>query len=266
MSAADDDDLPVLTQVLRIGNGRPPRFAAHHADRAASGIPPDARSAAVRAADGESSWPHPLVIGSDAEPDVDASIDGSHDPTSRVDAAAGFDLEHAVHGVDGAAPASADTVADPRRIDLRDDVFLRSAPTDVAFSGRIDQPPLVVRHDGVHAAGPDNAVAPNAASVAASRDVPLVFRDPPSTTSAEADATFAMQVRDRVLRELSGRLDTELDARIAQTLHAALESALARLQTDLRIELAEALRDVVGNAVDDAIARLPARSAYDDPA
>jgi hypothetical protein len=97
-----------------------------------------------------------------------------------------------------------------------------------------------------------------------SRDVPLVFSDPYAPTWHDPDATLALRVRNSVLQELSGRIDTELDARIAQTLHAGLETALAQLQTSLRIELGEALRDVVGNAVDEAIRRLGDPSRAND--
>jgi hypothetical protein len=74
----------------------------------------------------------------------------------------------------------------------------------------------------------------------------------------EDPAAFAAQVRDAVLENVSGRIDTELDARIAQAIHAEVETALARLQGSLRAQLSEAFKDVVGRAVDEEIARLAA--------
>ena len=65
------------------------------------------------------------------------------------------------------------------------------------------------------------------------------------------------RVRESVLDDLSTRIDTELDARIAQAMHAEVETAIAQLQVHLRDHLTLALRDVVARAVDDAIARVP---------
>jgi len=80
-------------------------------------------------------------------------------------------------------------------------------------------------------------------------DTPIVF------ASADLDA-LAVRVRDAVLAGLSTRIDTELDARIAQVMHAELETALAQLQGNLRSHLTDALRDLVARAVDEQIARI----------
>lgn len=214
--SAEDDDLPVLTQVLRTGNGEPPAADDAGAERRpVSGSSIHLRFDDVDHPDDTPGWPRALVIGNDPDVNEDAAASEPHA-----------------------------TVADPRRIDLlHHDVFLRTAPTDAQSVERFDEPPLVERLavDGDATIG---------------RDVPLVFRDRTAIAAREAEATFALRIRDSVLQELSARIDTELDARIAQTLHAGLETALAHLQTSLRVELAEALRDVVGHAVDDAVARV----------
>lgn len=77
----------------------------------------------------------------------------------------------------------------------------------------------------------------------------------------DSDA-MAARVRDAVLDDLAQRIDTELDARLAQSVTAQLESALAGLQSGLRASLNDALRDVVRRAVDDEIARV--RDPRDD--
>lgn len=253
--STEDDDLPVLTQVLRTGSGQVPmamhgRAHSREYDWEAPGASLDFGVDARQDPEGEPTWPRALVIGSDPEPRDRGRIGESRDRPATDDAPSPDRADTA------AGPASSQSmsasnmsVADPRRIDLRDnDVFLRTAPTDTVFADLIDEPPLVAR-DGARQVGD---VGEATSSMMASRDVPLAFRE----QTSERDASFARRVRDSVLDELSSRIDTELDARIAQTLHAELETALAHLQTRLRAELAEALRDVVGRAVDDAVRRL----------
>ncbi len=72
-----------------------------------------------------------------------------------------------------------------------------------------------------------------------------------------------MELRESLLRDLSDRIDVELDARIAQALHSELEVALAQLQDRLREQLAKGLRDVVHRAVDQEMARLKDARAHD---
>jgi|GEM_PF-2240987 len=210
----DDDELPILTQVLRTGSGHAPAL-----DRVAHGEPvaSDARI--------EPSFGRALVIGSDAE-------DDDLPPSYQADAA-----------------------RDAHRIDLKsNDVFLRTAPTHEAFTDAIDEPDLLASMS--LDVGPDafTTVAPAA---------PGSFTHRPLLAHADADPAFAAEIREAVLDDLSSRIDTELDARIAQTLHAGLEAAIAQLQVSLRAELAEALRDVVGHAVDDAIRRARPSSSID---
>ena len=266
---SDDDDLPVLTQVLRTGGRLPAPGGDHPDDWTPAGASTDRHGDAHDDPGGEPEWPRALVIGSDAEPHEDGGSELRDWPVTQEPAV--FRNGHAAANTSGAGAFfdAMPTAADPRRIDLRDnDVFLRTSPTGTAFGGLFDEPPLVVRHtdavdEGAGAGAPAAADASTASSAIVSRDVPLVFRQAPSSGPA-LDATFALRVRDSVLQELSGRIDTELDARVAQTLHAELETALAHLQNTLRVELAEALRDVVGHAVDDAIRRLDTSSRIDD--
>ena len=211
----EDDDLPVLTQVLRTGSGLAPAVDRVFLDAA---VPNDARV--------EPSFPRALVIGNEAE-------DDDLPPSYRAEA-----------------------IADPRRIDTKsNDVFLRTAPTDDAYDESIDEPHFLAHAPpGETDAYTTIPPATPATPASSSRHSPIA--------RADVDAAFAAQIRDAVLDDLSSRIDTEFDARIAQTLHAGLEAALAQLQASLRAELAEALRDVVGRAVDDAIRRtLPSPSA-----
>jgi hypothetical protein len=214
----DDDELPILTQVLRTGSGHPAALARVAPAAAAAAAEPDARV--------EPSFARALVIGSDPEDD------------------------------DLPASYKADAIADPRRIDLKsNDVFLRSAPTHEAFTDTIDEPDLLA------STALDDE--PDAFTTVASVE-PGSFGRRPLIIHAEADPQFAARIREAVLDDLSSRIDTELDARIAQTLHAGLEAAIAQLQVSLRAELAEALRDVVGHAVEDAIRRTRPASPSDD--
>ena len=271
---SDDDDLPVLTQVLRTGGRLPAPTGDHPGDWMPARASVDRRDDTHDDPGSEPEWPRALVIGSDADADAHEDVDSEVREWPVTQESAVFRNGHATANPSGAGAFfdAMPTAADPRRIDLRDnDVFLRTSPTGTAFSGLFDEPPLVVRQadavdEGAGAVAPAAAEASTdstASSAMVSRDVPLTFRQAPSSAPV-LDATFALRVRDSVLQQLSGRIDTELDARIAQTLHAELETALAHLQNTLRIELAEALRDVVGHAVDDAIRRLDASSPIDD--
>ena len=76
----------------------------------------------------------------------------------------------------------------------------------------------------------------------------------PDERRLQDPSEIARRVRDAVLDGLGARIDTELDARIAQAIHAEVEAAFAQLQVQLRAHLAAALRDVVGRAVDEEIA------------
>ncbi len=102
-------------------------------------------------------------------------------------------------------------------------------------------------HDGLHGVRTHAFDEPEFATVA-----------PPVAARQEDPVLFAERVRDAVLENLSARIETELDARVAQAIHAEVETALAQLQSNLRSQVAEALRDVVGRAVDEEISRLRA--------
>ena len=205
----DDDDLPVLTQILRTGNAHPdavplPRPQARSADSL------DPRTVA------DAPWPSdPLVIG--------------HEPPRAIEdyLAPSFDVSPPVF---------------PADVDDDHQAPVEPQPAD-AFV-------LSQDHDAPQALGlafdePEYAVAPPAESV------------------RHDSAAFAQQVRDVVLENLSARIDTELDARVAQAIRVEVETALGQLQANLRTQLAEAMKDVVGRAVDEEIARLAAQRSAD---
>ena len=75
-------------------------------------------------------------------------------------------------------------------------------------------------------------------------DQPRDRRQGTDDVSLQRLASITSSVRDSVLVALQTRIDTELDARIAQALHREVETAIAQLQDKLRDGLTEALRDV----------------------
>ena len=205
----DDDDLPVLTQILRTGNADPAAPPAPRlGERTVDALDPRTVADATRPAD-------QLVIG--------------HEPPRESD--------------DYLAPS-----------------FHVSPP---AFPA--DEPDTDHEHRESHAADPfvlsQDHDAPQALGL--SFDEPAYSVDAPAAASHERTAAFATTVRDAVLDDLSARIETELDARIAQAIHSEVETALAQLQSNLRTHLAEALKDVVGRAVDEEIARLAAERPAD---
>jgi hypothetical protein len=207
----DDDDLPVLTHVLRTGDGRMPRslmtpvdddsyvdeFGIHHFEEA-----PLTRQ---------------IVIGHDPQQPADdldgATINGEFVPTTSV------------------------PVADPRH--AHRDPFRLSQDIDAGHGHiePIDEPHLI--------------------GDAHERDAGPVLIDRPIDFAKPIDsALMATRLRDSIITNLASRIDMELDARIAQVLHAEIESALAQLQANLRSHLTEALRDVVAKAVGEELARM----------
>ena len=201
----DDDDLPVLTQILRTGNVRP-----SPEDQAPTSV--ESRAAQHEAMSAEDTlMADQLVIGHDEHHE----IEGYLTPSFHVSSA---DHAHEVHAEDDAHHAH------------QPDAF------------RLSQD-----HDGPHGARSGAFDEPEIATIAAPADAPQ-----------EDPAVFAERVRAAVLENLSARIETELDARVAQAVHAEVETALAQLQANLRSHVAEALRDVVGRAVDEEIARLRA--------
>ncbi|MEO8936502.1 MAG: hypothetical protein ABI277_07400 [Burkholderiaceae bacterium] len=203
----NDDDLPVLTQVLRTGSGR----------REAS-IPPPVESPddALDVRPVEETWmAERLAIGNEPARRVDDY------PTQPSDRVVG---PHVMHDASGLHEA--DSLQPPQE------------------------------HDARHAVEAEGGTfgASHMYEAAGSRALdPRVTPIPP-----EDLASLALRVRDAVLDDLRTRIDTELDARIAQVMHAEVETALAQLQVNLRTHLTEALRDVVQRAVDEEVARLTA--------
>lgn len=210
----EDDDLPVLTQVLRIGGGRAVVAGDAHAF---SESPPD-----------EIPPNDELVIGS--EPHHESAPDASptiavdavaRDRESTADSATHATIEHATH-----------STADPTVHVIEPAAHATTEPTAHSM--------------------------PEHASLQATSPLIVPFMDPVDTSPSRPEIALtdaSARVREAVLNDLSARIDTELDARIAQTLRAELETALGSLQVKLREELADAMRDVVRRAVDEELAR-----------
>lgn len=205
----DDDDLPVLTQILRTG-------VADRTDTRSR-----ARPFAVDALD-------PRKV-ADA-PWLTDQLDIGHAPTHEIEPYLNPSFDVVLPAFPDERPDANEATEEPR-------------PSD-AFG-------LSQDHD-----------APQALGIA--YDEPEYSVDPPADTPAEVQVeapredptVFAERVRDAVLDTLGTRIDTELDARVAQAIRVEVETALAQLQANLRTHLAEALKDVVGRAVDEEIARL----------
>ena len=248
----DDDDLPILTDILRLGD-----------PSAAKAAPPTAVASAIR--------PAPVVAESDADPELldepllaDALVVGAG-PAPRL----GDGLDEYL-----ATPRTWDDAGPPSKISASMAADLAAPPItgtgapgqahetastgdrdalDPRRSFRLDEPPLL----GSPMAGADATESTLPVRVASLPDpaAPETIDKTPSRPLSDADrASIAERVRETVLNDVAMRVDVELDARIAQALHAEIETALGGLQARLREQLADALRDVVGRAVDDALA------------
>ncbi len=161
-----------------------------------------------------------LVIGSEAPP-ADERADGVAPPVVVEDVPS--------TPSEGAADATdAPSVAALPSTDVADDAAVDEVrePTSVDRTSTTD-PPL----------------ADEAALVDASKPPPA------------DDAASAARWREAVLDDLAGRIDTELDARLAPAMRTAGGNARAGRQVELREHLGDALRDVVRRAVDDEMAR-----------
>lgn len=223
----DDDDLPVLTQILRTGSGVRVATTPHDED-GATGLD-------VRPVSGLSiatSYAAPL---DSPEADV-ASAHDEDDATGTGAAVDGVDAADA-----GASNGHPDTGA---HADARPDAFVLPQDHDVALPH------------------PSPRIVLDEPALALSNEAPAAAPDPvePARPDTSADHWHAVseRVRTMVLDDLGPRIDTEFDARIAQAMHAEIETALAHLQGALRDHVAHALRDVVGRAVDAEVARLRA--------
>ena len=195
----EDDDLPVLTQVLRVGSGA----AGTGPLRAAGDAPADA---ITESSIDEMLLADQLVIGTEPHVGLEPYIPLTT-PLSDAGTADGESLS------------------------------LPPAPAlIVPFVEPLDAP--------AHSHG-DPVVA---SGEGAAMDTPI-----PAPLDTEA---LAVRIRESVLNDLAARIDTEFDARIAQTLRAEVEAALASLQANLREQLADAVRDVVRRAVEDQMAGL----------
>ncbi len=215
----DDDDLPLLTHVLRTADGHAPSTLPRSGHLGHDDFDFD-----IHAFDETPPADPRIVIGNDGAP---ATRDATGADGARSEGAAAI-----------GSPADAPIVADPRHqapdaFRLVQDVDDHGAPPPMP----IDEPAFVPSRTslGLDAAAPD---------VDGSIDFSL--------------PTVAERVREAVLERVSQRIDTELDARIAQAIHAEVETALAQLQHSLRLHLGDALRDVVAKAVDEEVARIGA--------
>lgn len=195
----ENDDLPVLTQVLRVGSGA----AGVGPLRAPGDAPADA---VTESSIDEMLLGDQLVIGTEPHVGLEPYIPLTT-PLSDAGTADGESLSR--------SPAAALIVP-----------FVEPLGTPAHSHGD----PVVASGEG--------------AAMATSIPAPL-----------DADA-LAVRVRESVLSDLAARIDTEFDARIAQTLRAEVEAALASLQANLREQLADAVRDVVRRAVEDQMTRL----------
>ena len=256
----EDDGLPVLTQVLRIGSGRTAHAPAQrHAtteeteessldevllsDQLVIGteprqdlepyVPLTTPLADRSSREGETlarsspSFTHPLILAF-AEP-VDA-------PTVSVEASTSDQPVSDDH--EGAE--SHDAANDARDV-------AEAAPNDAASEVTTE-------------AATEASTAREAATGSEGSSALTEVSTPANTIATQSatfdDDAFAARVQEAVLNGMSARIDTELDARIAQAMHTEVETALASLQANLREHLAGAMRDVVRRAVDDELARL----------
>ena len=257
-----DDDLPVLTRVLRIGGARAGALSVAEPDEAPGDSAADfATNDAVESPFDEILSTEQLVIGSDSHERLDPYIPLTTvmiEPTERHD-----------EPLAQALAASASTAHAPSTTHALMVPFIE--PVD------LPAPADVATHDSANEATENAQEQRNAANDAEDADAALreAATVEPAAASAQENVSidetapvpfdhdaFAMRVRESVLNDLSARIDTEFDARIAQTLRAEVEAALANLHANLREQLADAMRDVVRRAVEEEVARL--RQAPDE--
>ena len=172
--------------------------------------------------------------------------------------AASFEEDDDAH--DPARYAITDEARDALSSDRGGDSFRLPQDHDLAAaadarSTRFDEPEI----DGAS----DRPMVVAVAGPGERRLNPFVIDEPRDRRQAEDVslqrlASIASSVRDAVLVALQTRIDTELDARIAQAMHREVETAIAQLQDKLRDGLTDALRDVVARAVDDEMSRFVA--------
>lgn len=242
-----DDDIPVLTDVLRTRTGR-----MHRPDPRLAASPPEAEPDAVEL------MPLDLVIGHDARTEIEpytttefgAHDDGESDPRPAM--IGPLEADHATIAMRSeyeTGVGDADYFAHAASNEAERGALLAFESAD-GVVGRATMRPI---NESVSVEAGSSIDVPEATE----GDQALVDASlaPEIDPKAEADA-LANRVHDAVLQDLAGRIDTELDARIAQALRFELEVALASLQGGLREQLASGLRDVVHRAVKDEISRL----------
>ena len=233
----DDDDLPVLTQVLRTGSGAMPPVV----------LLPDLD---VRLADDTLHAP-PLVIGNEPHQRIETYLMPST-PTAES-------LDGDVAAQDGAIePDAVDPPDAPQLLPFHEAEEARRAEGAEGAEG--------AEAEGIATVAPAESIAEPAVALESftGDDTPEpTVHPPPPAPVIDLDALHA-QVRAAVLDDLVARVDVELEARIAQAIHAEIETALAKLQADLRGHLTDAMRDLVGRAVAEQIVRI-APGAADPP-
>ncbi len=250
----DDDDLPVLTHVLRTADGRAPP-----AER-------DARDDDVHAFDESPADPR-IVIGNEA------LVDGQAPMTLPVDDVARALVAEPSSGdasTPSTVPSDASASSSPWVTAAAPDAPVAAsaaAPAVAASPSPVDAPivadPRHETRDAFRLVQDVDDLAPPSAPFDEPALVPTRSTLAGVATTADVDATIdfslpstAARVREAVLERIASRLDIELDARIAQAIHVEVETALAQLQGRLRTHLADALRDIVAKAVDDEVTRL----------
>lgn len=230
----EDDDLPVLTQVLRVGSDRAGAGPLRGASDASTGLVAELPLEEILLAD-------QLVIGTEPHVGLEPYIPLTT-PLSDRGAADGESLSRSL-----TSPLIVPFIA-PQDTRARSNGGTASDASREAGTG-LEQ--LRAANDAGDALSErEMPMVPVAASLGERAPV-----DSPTPPPFEHDA-FAVRVRESVLNDLSARIDTEFDARIAQTLWAEVEAALASLQANLREQLADAVRDVVRRAVEEEMARL----------
>lgn len=239
----EDDDIPVLTQILRTGGARDGRGSAAPSSTPLA-EPEVAQDGDVRPAEPASSG-DPLVIGNAPHVDAVAADDASFDDDDDAH-------DPARYAVTDETPTNA-RADDSFRLPQDHD----QAAAAEAHGTRLDEPEI--RSDAsdrptvVAVAGPyERRVNPFVS------EEPRERRHESGDVSLQRLASITSSVRDSVLVALQTRIDTELDARIAQAMHREVETAIAQLQDKLRDGLTHALRDVVARAVDDEMTRFVA--------
>lgn len=230
----EDDDLPVLTQVLRVGSG-PAAAGATRPLRGPGDLPADA---VAESSLDEILLADQLVIGTEPHVGLEPYIPRTT-PLSEAGTLGG--------GSHSLSPTS--TLIVPVMEPLDTPTRPHGDSTAVAASGvaatGLELFPAAIESGAASSDSPTDSIV---ASFERTTKPPLV-------PAPEADA-FAARVRESVLNDLAARIDTEFDARVAHALRTEVETALASLQANLREQLAGAVRDVVRRAVEDEMARL----------